>query len=168
MRQVILFVMLMAGTVAQAQEADENAPPPAPEPIEVIAGPFKLDAYGEVPEEDRTKVRDLLRSLKLILPDAELSALEGQTVVPPAPEVTSTPDLFATRMTDLMQTELSKAASAGAEEWPGVGPSCSLACDTVGGLAEGFCVAWFKGQTAALCLAASSAASGTCTGGCPQ
>lgn len=169
MHRIIPFVaMALAMTSSVAQESDENAPPPAPEPVNVIAGSFRLDAYPGVAEEDRGRIRDLLRSLRLIAPDEELSSLEGRTVTPPAPEVISTPDLFVTRMTDLIGTELAPSAAAGAEEWPGVGPACNLTCETLASLAQGFCVAWFKGESAALCLASSAAASESCTGGCPQ
>jgi hypothetical protein len=167
MRTILFLFALLVSTSAPAQEADENKPPPPPEPINVGEGPFRLDAYADVSEEDRGKVQDLLRSLKLLAPDAELSTLEGKAVTPPAPGVTDTTNLFVTRMSDLMSSDLGPAATA-AGEAANAGPACNFTCDTLGGLAEGFCVASFKGQTAALCLAASSAASETCTAGCPQ
>jgi hypothetical protein len=80
--------------------------------------------------------------------------------------VISTPD-FVTRMTDLMASDLGAAATASGEA-PNAGPACTFTCTTLNMLAQGFCLASFKGQTAALCLAASSAASESCTGGCPQ
>jgi hypothetical protein len=168
MYRILLFVGIMLGTTfAVAQEADENKPPPPPEPVNVAEGPFQLDAYSDVSDEDRAKVRDLLRALKLVAPDAELSALHGRTVTPPAPEVISTPDLFVTRMSDLIGSDLGAAATASGDA-PNAGPACTFTCTTISGLAQGFCMASFKGQTAALCLAASSAASDSCTAGCPK
>jgi hypothetical protein len=130
-------------------------------------GPFRLDAYAGVSEEDRAKVRDLLRALRLLAPDADLATIEGKTVTPPPAGVTDTPNLFVTHMSDLMSSDLSAAAEA-AGKASDTGPACTFTCDTIGGLAQGFCVASFKGETAALCLAASSAASESCTAGCPQ
>jgi hypothetical protein len=155
---------MLAATPALAQEADENKPPPPTPPIHVAAGPFRLDGYAAVSEEDRAKVRDLLRALKLLAPDADLATLEGKTVTPPPAGVTDTPNLFVTHMSDLMSSDLSAAAGKASN----TGPACTFTCDTIGGLAQGFCVASFKGEAAALCLAASSAASESCTAGCPQ
>ena len=164
MRTIILGLTL----AASAASAFAQQSPASLSPGGVIEGPFRIDDYADVSQDDRDRVRDLLRSLKLLAPDAELSVLEGRNVTPPSPEVTSTPDLFVTRMSDLMTAELGKAVESGAEEWLGVGPACRIGCDTLVKIAEGLCVAWLKGPASTFCLAASSAASEACSTGCPQ
>jgi hypothetical protein len=164
MRAVIFSIALLAGAAsAVAQPAEASLSTGG-----VIEGPFRVDDYGDVSHEDRDRVRDLLRSLKLIAPDADMSSLEGRSVTPPGPEVTTTPDLSVTRTRDLVTNELGLALEAGSEDWPGVGPACRIACDTLVSLAEGLCVAWFKGGASTLCLAGSSAGSEACTMSCPE